>query len=336
MSIEGFSSDISLFRFWSEKAVEDLFHIYQGDFFLDYPPFYLYSLFFIGKAAGLLGLTGGEPLYLLLLKLPSITADIITGYLLYRLAKHRLPGIWPVLVAVIYVFNPAVFINSAVWGQVDSFLVMFLALGFLLLNSSKPELSGPPLAAAVLIKPHGLIFLPVVLYELIKRRNWIVLVKTAAFGFLSGIIIILPFALNQEPSWIFKLYLNTAEGYQYASLNAFNLFSLIGANLRPDPSFSLFFSYKVWDIFYYSHVNLYCCTALEGKRRSSCLCQCTRSFMGVFTLSIRMHERYMFSVLFFLLAVIFILTRDKKSLFFFGVASFTIFVNTFVVLDHDY
>ncbi|HHU49823.1 MAG TPA: phospholipid carrier-dependent glycosyltransferase [Clostridiales bacterium] len=333
MSIEGFSSDISLFRFWSEKAVEDLFHIYQGDFFLDYPPFYLYSLFFIGKAAGLLGLTGGEPLYLLLLKLPSITADIITGYLLYRLAKHRLPGIWPVLVAVIYVFNPAVFINYAVWGQVDSFLVMFLALGFLLLNSSKPELSGPPLAAAVLIKPHGLIFLPVVLYELIKRRNWIVLVKTAAFGFLSGIIIILPFALNQEPSWIFKLYLNTAEGYQYASLNAFNLFSLIGANLRPDSELFLFFSYKVWGYFFITAMLIY--TAVlhwKGKGAHLAYVSALVLFMGVFTLSIRMHERYMFSVLFFL-AVIFILTRDKKSLFFFGVASFTIFVNTFVVLD---
>ena len=70
VSIEGFASDVSLFRFWSQKAADDLFHIYQGDFFLDYPPFYMYILFLIGKTGEFLGLIGAEPLYLLLLKLP--------------------------------------------------------------------------------------------------------------------------------------------------------------------------------------------------------------------------------------------------------------------------
>jgi dolichyl-phosphate-mannose-protein mannosyltransferase len=333
VSIEGFASDVSLFRFWSQKAADDLFHIYQGDFFLDYPPFYMYILFLIGKTGEFLGLIGAEPLYLLLLKLPSIIADLITGYLLYRLARNKLPGYWPIIIAVIYVFNPAVFINSAVWGQVDSFLVMFLALGFILLNSSRPELSGLPLAAAILIKPQGLIFLPVVFYELIMRKDWKVFIKTFAIGLLSCIIIILPFALNHEPSWIFKLYLGTAEGYQYASLNAFNFFSLLGANLRSDSETFFIFSYKVWGYFFIIAMLIYT-AVLHWKGRGTHLNYMSALVlsMGVFILSIRMHERYMFPVLFFLL-VIFILTRDKRSLLFFGIASFTVFMNTFVVLD---
>ena len=331
--IEGFPNDMALFRFWSRKAVENFTGLYQGDFFLDYPPFYLYVLFLTGKLAGLLGLAGGEPLDIVLLKLPSITADLVTGYLLYRAAKDRLPGIWPVLVSAIYVFNPAVILDSTVWGQVDSFLVMFLALGFLLLSSKRPALAGLPLAAAVLTKPQGLIFLPVVFFELLKRKDWKLLLKTAVYGIVSGIVIILPFALRQGPAWIFRLYFNTAEGYQYASLNAFNFFSLIGANLKPDSGTLLFFSYKQWGFFFlFAMVAFTAVLYWKGKGPQLPYVGALVLSFGVFMLSVRMHERYLFPVLFFLL-VILIRTRDKWSLFFYGVASFTVFVNTFVVLD---
>ncbi|HHY81749.1 MAG TPA: phospholipid carrier-dependent glycosyltransferase [Clostridiales bacterium] len=333
VSILGFSSDMGLFRFWAQKAAEDLFHIYQGDFYLDYPPFYLYVLFFIGKTAGLLGLTGGESLYNLLLKMPSIAADLITAYLLYRLARKRLPGVWPLAVAGIYVFNPAVFINSAAWGQIDSFLALFLALGFLILDSEKPEMAGIPLAIAALIKPQGLILLPVAFFVLLKRRDWMLIVKTALFGLLTGVILVLPFAVNQEPLWIYKLYINTAEGYKYVSLNAFNFFSLIGDNLKPDSEKFIIFSYQTWGyIFIFAMLIFTAVLYWKGKGSHLQYVGALVLSMGVFMLSVRMHERYMFPVLFFL-AVIFILTRDKWSLLFYGIASFTIFVNTYVVLD---
>lgn len=333
VTIEGFSSDIGLFSYWAQQAADDLFHIYQGDFFLDYPPFYLYVLFLIGKTGILLGLTGAEALYLLLLKLPSIAADLITAYLLYRLAEKKLPGPWPVLIGAFYAFNPAVFINSAAWGQVDSFLVLFIALGFLLLDSGRPQLCGLPLAAAVLTKPQGLILLPAILFELIRRKDIRLFIKTALYGLVGFIIIILPFAVNHEPSWIFNLYFNTAEGYQYASLNAFNFFSLAGANLTPDSETFLFFNYKTWAFIFIIGIMFYAALLhFRGKAEHLTYVSALVLAMGVFMLSVRMHERYMFPVLFFL-AVIFIFTRDKNSLIFFGIASFTIFTNTFEVLS---
>ena len=143
MSIEGFSSDVGLFRYWSERAAEDLF-IFIRETFIDYPPFYIYILFIIGKISGFLGL-GDGPLNLLLLKLPSILADLGTAFMLYYLAKDRLPGKWPLLAASLYIFNPAVLINSSVWGQVDSFLVLLLALGFIMLDSKSRNLQVCPL-----------------------------------------------------------------------------------------------------------------------------------------------------------------------------------------------
>jgi Gpi18-like mannosyltransferase len=332
-AIEGFSADVALFRFWSQKAAENLFGIYQGDFFLDYPPFYLYILFLIGKLAGFMGLTGQEPLYTLLLKLPAIIADIAAGYLIYRVAKKHLAGAWPALVTAIYVFNPAVILDSAVWGQVDSVLVLFLAFGYLLMDSKRPALAGLPLAAAVLAKPQGLIFLPIIFYELLKRKDWKLLFKTAAYGIVTCIAIILPFALRMGPAWIFKLYFNTAEGYKYATLNAFNFFGLFGANLKPDSETFFIFSYNKWGFFFiFAMLAFTAVLYWKGKGRQLPYVGALILSLGVFILSVRMHERYMFPVLFFLLIVV-ILTRDKWSLIFYGTASFTVFVNTFVVLD---
>jgi dolichyl-phosphate-mannose-protein mannosyltransferase len=335
VTVESFSTDINLFQFWSQRAAEGLFRIYQGDYFLDYPPFYLYILFFIGKIAALLGLTGGEPLFILLLKLPSIFADLITAYTLYQLAKKRLPGIWPVLISVIYVFNPAVIINSTIWGQVDSFLVLFFALGLLLMDSKRPAMAGLPLAIGVLIKPQGLIILPIVFFELLKQRDWKLLIKTAIWGIGTIAVLILPFVIVEGPAWIFDLYMSTADGYKYVSLNAFNFFSLIGANLKPDSETFLFFSYKTWGtIFILASIIYSVVLHWKGKGKHLKYVNALILFMAVFMLSVRMHERYLFPALFFL-AVILILTKDRWSLVFYGIASFSIFANTMAVLDRQ-
>jgi Gpi18-like mannosyltransferase len=132
------------------------------------------------------------------------------------------------------------------------------------------------------------------------------------------ILLILPFAVNQEPSWIFKLYVNTAEGYKYASLNAFNFFSLIGANLKT--------GFRKTIVCQLSSLGLllYCCNAdfygshvPERKGPAFNVHIRPGSFHGSVHVSIRMHERYMFPVMFFL-AVLFIVTRDKWGLAFYG------------------
>ena len=328
---EGFSIDINLFRFWAEAGARDLFGIYHGGFFLDYPPFYLYVLSAVARLARLLGTLPGSPLYTLLLKTPSMAADVVTAYLLYRLAKDRLPEGWCLFVAGIYLLNPAVLINSALWGQVDSFMTLWLALGFYTLSGKGSYLSGVFFAAAVLTKPQGLIFMPVVLFELLKRKDMLLLLKTAVIGIVTGILIILPFALRQDPLWIVRLYMSTASGYQYVSLNAFNFFALIGANLKPDGVIWFLFTYRTWGFIFIFLVTAY--TGLiywRGKGAYLPYLACALMAVGIFMLSIRMHERYLFPLLFFLLMVL-IYTGDKWCLYFFGAASATVLLNTYEV-----
>ncbi|WP_003541515.1 hypothetical protein [Desulfotomaculum nigrificans] len=115
--IKGHPFDVSLFKNWAISAAGDLTGFYVNGSG-DYPPFYIYILFIAGKVASIPALS---QYFTLLIKLPSILADVTTAYLLYKLAIKYLSLETGLLVSAFYAFNPAVFINSTFWGQVDSF-----------------------------------------------------------------------------------------------------------------------------------------------------------------------------------------------------------------------
>ncbi len=108
-----------------------------------------------------------------------------------------------------------------------------------------------PVFSSVLLQPHpheteGIIFLPVLFFELWRKRNLRLIGQSAAAAAATAAVIILPFALHFGPLWIFRLFRNTLGEYPYASLNAFNFYSLLGANYVNDASGFLVFSYHTW------------------------------------------------------------------------------------------
>ena len=67
----------------------------------------------------------------LLFKLPAILSDLISGYLIYRILRESKGTKLALIGVCIYIFNPAIFANSALWGQVDSFIALFSILSFI-------------------------------------------------------------------------------------------------------------------------------------------------------------------------------------------------------------
>ncbi|MFC7441846.1 glycosyltransferase 87 family protein [Laceyella putida] len=98
-------------------------------------------------------------------------ADIATAYLIYWLADKVLPSKISLLAAAFYIFNPAIFINSTFWGQVDSFFTLLVVLAVFMISEKKVSLSAGLFAAAVLMKPQGIIFLPVLFFELVRLKS---------------------------------------------------------------------------------------------------------------------------------------------------------------------
>jgi len=156
---KGYAADITTFSAWAAHAADGLTSFYSPGYFADYPPGYIYVLWLVGKLRLLLGLGFDTPAFLVLLKLPASLADTATVWLLYRLARRHWSGNAPAAVAALYAFNPAVILDSAVWGQVDSVLTLFILLGVFFLERH-PASSAVSFTMALLIKPQALIFAP--------------------------------------------------------------------------------------------------------------------------------------------------------------------------------
>jgi len=326
---DGHPFDIRTFREWASAAANSLFQVYSGRRPSDYPPLYMYVLYLIGKLGGIPALT---PHIVVLLKLPSIFADIATSYLIYKFSKKHLSISASLLLSAFYIFNPAVFINSTVWGQVDSFFTLFIVSAVFCLCEGRIGVSSLLFTAAILMKPQGIIFLPVLFFELIRSRKLGSFLKAAAFSLLAAVAVVLPFAVHYGPMWIINLYSSTLGEYRYASVNAFNFFSLLGANFTNDSTTLFIFSYYIWGM-----IAIVAVTAISGliylKGNNTKFAPGIALLLisGVFTFSSRMHERYLFpAVALAILAYIYI--KDRRLLYLAGGFSITSYINTHYIL----
>lgn len=223
-------------------------------------------------------------------------------------------------------------INSTIWGQVDSFFTLIIVAALVVLTEKKIDLATVLFTAAILMKPQGIIFLPVLFFELIRLktlRSWL---KVLIPGIVTALVLVLPFSLNTNGLWIFKLYASTLGEYPYASVNAFNFFSLLGANFTKDASTLLVFSYHSWGLIAIVLITVFSWFLfIKGNSRIYASAVALLLIDGVFTVSSRMHERYLFPAV-ALSILAFIYLRDKRLLLLAVGYSVTSYINTHFVL----
>ncbi|UUZ94114.1 glycosyltransferase 87 family protein [Paenibacillus sp. P25] len=326
--IPGHPFDINLFKSWAASAAKSLSGFYLNGS-SDYPPSYIYVLYIVGKLSSLPALSSySTPL----IKLPSILADGVTAYLLYRFAAKYVSFEMSLFVAAFYLLNPAVLVNSTFWGQVDSFFTMIVAAAVLLLANGRIGLSSVLFTAAVLMKPQGIIYLPVLFFELVRRRSFKSFVQAGIAALVTAAVVIAPFSLGQSPLWIVQLYAKTLGEYPYASVNAFNFFSLLGANYKADSSALLFFSYHTWGMIFIVLITLFSWWIyIKGGSDRFASAAALLLIAGVFTFSSGMHERYLFPAA-ALSLMAFINLKDQRLLWLSAGFSAAIFMNTYFIL----
>ena len=189
----------------------------------DYFPGYLYFLWILGRIRGFLP---DEFLF----KVPAIIADLLTGFLIYEIAKKYISEKKSLLVTSLYVFNPAVLSNSTLWGQIDSIVVLFSLLSLYLIEKNI-VLSAVFLSIGTLVKPQVAFLVPLIFYLLIRSKNSykkiVIYLITGATIFLLGFLPFLPEGKNLS-QFIFDRALVSANQYPYTSVNAFNFWGLFG------------------------------------------------------------------------------------------------------------
>ncbi|QQG41954.1 MAG: glycosyltransferase family 39 protein [Candidatus Woesebacteria bacterium] len=244
--------DQGTFVAWSINLARDGFrNFYNG--WSDYLPGYLYVLWLLAKI-NLFGIFPTSILY----KLPAIISDLLTGLIIYKILRKSKGEKWGLVGSAIYIFNPAVFANSALWGQVDSLTSLFSVLSVYLLPFSL-HLSAVGLAIGTLVKPQTAFIFPVILFLLIKNKkkfsDFLVYGITGLIVFVAGFI---PFWNHGNLiSFIFERLGLSLNQYPYTSVNAFNFWGLIGL-WKPDNvvfqvcgyvlfiAATVFLSFKLW------------------------------------------------------------------------------------------
>ncbi len=313
---EGFGADTACFAAWAERLWEvGPLRFYSPDVFSDYPPGYLYVLWLLGSLRRLFGIPYYSAAHLVLLKLPSILADLACGMLLCREAARRLSGRSSFFLCAAYLFNPAVFLNSAVWGQVDALPGLAAVILCLSLVRGKMYPAYIAFGLGFLIKPQMLLLGPVLLAGTIdqilraagsrggeKKSSFLTFVHclfqclTVAAG---AVILCLPFGLSKVVSQL----VDTVGSYPYAGVNVCNLWGLLGLNWVSQDNLFLGIPYRVIGMAAIAAAVLLTLILSLRNRGSREKYPFLAAFtvVSVFLFSVRMHERYLYPALTLLL-----------------------------------
>ncbi|MFH0802245.1 MAG: glycosyltransferase family 39 protein [bacterium] len=332
----GHPTDISCFKAWADHVYTNGFaNFYSKDYFCDYPPAYFYVLYIIGFIRNIFSISFDSPLYLFLIKLPAITADILTSWLIFRLARRRFEEPASLALSLAYAFNPAVLINSTAWGQVDSILALLLALALQLFTEKKFVPATVVFTAAALFKPQALFLAPLVLLILFCTGSWKTIVLSLLSSLASFAVIVTPFSLSQGLNWLVVLYQKSTTTYPYATLNAFNLYSLVGGNWAPIADKLFFLTFGLWSLILTAIAYVFVLyIQFKSKEKNRLYLLSLILVSAAFVCGAYMHERYLFPAL--ILALLsYIGTADRRLLYIFSGLSAVQFINIAMVLSES-
>lgn len=329
--------DLEAFKYWALRMAElGPARFYSPDVFCDYPPFPLYLLGLCGWFIKTLNGAANPLLSSGLIKLPSYLADLATAWLIFSLLRKKRPAL-SFFLALIYLFLPPVIYNSAYWGQVDSYYTFLMLAAFYLLIKKKPESATLLVAASLLTKAQTIAFLPLFLLCLPLRFGWRATLRSALAGLAAGILILLPVSQGHPVTWAIGHYLAQAGLYPYASLNAANLWTLCSANFVNDAAQILpGVSYRLLGILLFlAGAGGSCYYYFRRPTPARLAASFAISALSLFLFFPRMHERYLFPALAFLLLMVGYY-RDKKIYLVTVIISLSYFFNMHAVVLKDY
>ncbi len=339
---EGFASDTACFASWANLAFEGgIKNFYASGVFADYPPGFVYILYIIGAIFSLFKIPYLSAPCLLLLKLPAILCDMATVLLFYKIASKKLPSQQTVMLAGLYLLNPAIILNSSIWGQVDSVFTLTVLLMCWYLTENRMIPAYIVFGIGVLLKPQTLVFAPVLIYGIIDRVilydfSW----RNFYHNLFSGLTVIfcmllacMPFGLDL----VYMQYTATLGSYPYVAVNAFNLWGLFGLNWISQETRLLFFSYQTWGMIIIVLIVLLSALFFFRAQNKESRYFTTASFLiiSMFLFSVRMHERYLYPALALILFAYAVRPLKEFLEGFFGFTIIHLYNTAFILYFYD-
>ncbi|MCW4009327.1 MAG: glycosyltransferase 87 family protein [Candidatus Bathyarchaeota archaeon] len=331
-SNQGYQIDTNDFMLWFQHAAEvGPRTFYNNNYWCDYPPFNIYFFWIFGLLAENLGVFGST-VFTYVMKLPANLFDLATAFLIFAFIRKRFTFKLALLGTALYAFNPAVVFNTAVWGQFDAIYTFFLVLSLFLVFESKPKWAVVAFMLGVLTKPQGIALAPLIGYLVLKKLNWNWkgTVVSVCVAVATVFAVILPFDWSNPVTFLSSKYFGAYNGYQYTSLNAFNIWAFGGIWVEDTQltfllGWTMFAALAAFALYFVSKS-----AKGKGNMEAAALFAAFVLFFGFFMLPTRMHERYLFPAM-AMLALLFPLLKKTRPLY--VVLTATCFVNQAFVLD---
>ena len=293
--------DMAGYLAWSQHlALKDWADFYRT-WHVVYGPAYLYLLWISGEIAAAFGVLGTKA-HEILIKLWPVLFDCIGGVLIYRIARkqnrQRL-GFW---LAIGYSLNPAVFFNSAVWGQFESVVTTLMLAALDCLIARRKAVAALLFTLAVLTKPQAAELAPLVFFLFVLDLSWRELGLAAVGSLAVYTAVVMPFSAGRSFFWLIPHFIESGGDYPYTTANAFNLWTLLGGQTLPDATPFWQLSYGGWGVVLLAAVVLLA-GGVAWVRRNQPFWLFYAAYLlcfGVFLVGTRMHERYLFPALIFL------------------------------------
>lgn len=305
--------DLITFQLWSLELIRHGFGQFYNIEHSIYPPGYLYALWFTGKVYYWLINHSFMISAELMFKLPSLFSDCLNGILIYLTAKKFTTEKLSLIAAAAFLFNPAFFANSTYWGQVDSFISLFLLSSLYFLMRGNNLLAIAFLGIGITVKPYAILSVPIfLLYLYLQKMS---LRRIALYGltlFLVSASLFIPFSQGNIFAFIAGRFSTALIEWPAATSNAFNFWALISIfNFGTmegvtDMNTFLNISYWVWGIFIFGIIYLGLASFFmrrfhKAKEKITLIvATLALSYFTMFIFLTRMHERHLYFGLIFL------------------------------------
>ncbi len=273
-------------------------NFYSDQIWTNYTPGFLYVLYFLGALKNLLHLS--DPALYLLIKIPSVLAEVLMGILVYiKLSEKSVK--WGTMAILAILLNPVFIFNSSIWGQIDGLLTLLILLSIYFLDQNKLVLSSIFLGLAFLVKPQSIAVLPIFILYLIKHLSSKNIFKLIFPAFLTIFSLSLPFFINQPLTGLVQLFSKMVSDYSYTSLNAYNFWGGVGFWINDNQTWQVL-TYQRWgQIMLIIYWGILSYQYLKGKL--SVYSAAALATLAFFFLPTRVHERYLYPGLVFLIII---------------------------------
>lgn len=311
--------DMGVYKSWCNLLADSG----PGAFFQNtqsvYGPVYMYFLWFTGRLSRIFSMN--DAVLDFFVKFWPTLSDLIGGYIIYLIGKKYQKERIGFILGVVYALNPAIIVNSSVWGQFDSVPATMVLAALYFYNTKRNVAAAVMYTLVILTKPQAVFFAPAIAilffkgFSLKNKASWKALGQACAGILISYTLALLPFfrpgaKAGHNPLrwlldfvlWIPNHYLKSAGDYPYATANGFNLWTVLNGQAVMDNELYHGLSYTKWGVLLFAVVALLAVWLMIKKNKSVLALYYSAFFLyfGAFMFVTRMHERYLVPAIVFI------------------------------------